>query len=382
MTRRPRCERNVRWSRRSAADARHRSAPWPHAPETTNSIWLPPSSRSMAPAPCRLRAGDARWKPRRSAGGSRPSSSPGARQTSWPRRSACPAPCKDCSREPERRLPHRRRTRASRPDHRPRPGMPRIGRRGALRPPRPSAAASIRPRGRREDRRRHRRTSAARSGSDLLPARRKGARRQDRRPAEVGRSRSSSTTAAPRRSSCTSKACRSRSCPGIPAGIGAASYAGVPLTYPGGGDTLTFVRGHEDDGKTRAGGRLGEPGAARRHHRLLRGTGTAAAHAAGADRPRAVAGRFGGAHLRRHAADAGDDARNARRDRAGSQGVRGSAPGNPRRRPRRGAARAPALVRRAAAVRQARARHAAARPGRRDGRGCSRRSAPKRSRRR
>lgn len=39
--------------------------------------------------------------------------------------------------------------------------------------------------------------------------------------------------------------------PGIPAGIGAASYAGVPLTYPGGGDTLTFVRGHEDDGKAR-----------------------------------------------------------------------------------------------------------------------------------
>jgi len=40
--------------------------------------------------------------------------------------------------------------------------------------------------------------------------------------------------------------------PGIPAGLGAASYAGVPLTYPGGGDTLTFVRGHEDEGKTRA----------------------------------------------------------------------------------------------------------------------------------
>src|SRR5262245_47639947 len=39
--------------------------------------------------------------------------------------------------------------------------------------------------------------------------------------------------------------------PGIPAGIGAASYAGVPLTYPGGGDTLTFVRGHEDEGRTR-----------------------------------------------------------------------------------------------------------------------------------
>lgn len=40
--------------------------------------------------------------------------------------------------------------------------------------------------------------------------------------------------------------------PGIPAGIGATSYAGVPLTYPGGGDTLTFVRGHEDEGRTRA----------------------------------------------------------------------------------------------------------------------------------
>jgi uroporphyrinogen III methyltransferase/synthase len=40
--------------------------------------------------------------------------------------------------------------------------------------------------------------------------------------------------------------------PGIPAGIGAACYAGVPLTYPGGGDTLTFVRGHEDEGRTRA----------------------------------------------------------------------------------------------------------------------------------
>ena len=34
--------------------------------------------------------------------------------------------------------------------------------------------------------------------------------------------------------------------PGIPAAIGTASYAGVPLTYPGAGDTVTFVRGHED----------------------------------------------------------------------------------------------------------------------------------------
>jgi uroporphyrinogen III methyltransferase/synthase len=38
--------------------------------------------------------------------------------------------------------------------------------------------------------------------------------------------------------------------PGIPATIGATSYAGVPLTYPGGGDSVTFVRGHEDESST------------------------------------------------------------------------------------------------------------------------------------
>ena len=35
--------------------------------------------------------------------------------------------------------------------------------------------------------------------------------------------------------------------PGIPAAIGGAAYAGVPITYPGAGDVLTFVRGHEGD---------------------------------------------------------------------------------------------------------------------------------------
>src|SRR5215831_3234030 len=40
--------------------------------------------------------------------------------------------------------------------------------------------------------------------------------------------------------------------PGIPAGVAVPSYAGVPITYPGGGDTVTFVRGHEDEGKSRA----------------------------------------------------------------------------------------------------------------------------------
>jgi uroporphyrinogen III methyltransferase/synthase len=38
--------------------------------------------------------------------------------------------------------------------------------------------------------------------------------------------------------------------PGIPAAMGATSYAGVPLTYPGGGDSVTFVRGHEDESST------------------------------------------------------------------------------------------------------------------------------------
>jgi uroporphyrinogen III methyltransferase / synthase len=34
--------------------------------------------------------------------------------------------------------------------------------------------------------------------------------------------------------------------PGIPAAIAVPSYAGVPVTYPGAGDSVTFVRGHED----------------------------------------------------------------------------------------------------------------------------------------
>jgi uroporphyrinogen III methyltransferase / synthase len=40
--------------------------------------------------------------------------------------------------------------------------------------------------------------------------------------------------------------------PGIPVGLAVPGYAGVPITYPGAGDTLTFVRGHEDGGKTPA----------------------------------------------------------------------------------------------------------------------------------
>jgi uroporphyrinogen III methyltransferase / synthase len=40
--------------------------------------------------------------------------------------------------------------------------------------------------------------------------------------------------------------------PGVPAGIGAPGYAGIPVTYPGGGDVVAFVRGHEGDGQRSA----------------------------------------------------------------------------------------------------------------------------------
>ncbi|MEO2197164.1 MAG: uroporphyrinogen-III C-methyltransferase, partial [bacterium] len=35
--------------------------------------------------------------------------------------------------------------------------------------------------------------------------------------------------------------------PGIPPGIGSPTYAGIPVTYPEAGDTLTLVRGHEGE---------------------------------------------------------------------------------------------------------------------------------------
>lgn len=40
--------------------------------------------------------------------------------------------------------------------------------------------------------------------------------------------------------------------PGVPHAIGASAYAGIPITYPGSGDTVTFVRGHEDEGREKA----------------------------------------------------------------------------------------------------------------------------------
>ena len=38
--------------------------------------------------------------------------------------------------------------------------------------------------------------------------------------------------------------------PGVPAAIAVPAYAGVPVSYPGGGDTITLVRGYEDQSRT------------------------------------------------------------------------------------------------------------------------------------
>jgi uroporphyrinogen III methyltransferase/synthase len=40
--------------------------------------------------------------------------------------------------------------------------------------------------------------------------------------------------------------------PGLPAGLAVASYAGVPVTYPGAGESVTFVKGFEDGSQTPA----------------------------------------------------------------------------------------------------------------------------------
>ena len=91
-----------------------------------------------------------------------------------------------------------------------------------------------------------------RSGRHLLPARRKGARGQDRGAAEMGRSvpvrsgrrGSAVPSRAGRATTKWCRACRTRSAP--------SAYAGIPITYPGAGDTVTFVRGHEDEGREKA----------------------------------------------------------------------------------------------------------------------------------
>ncbi len=172
------------------------------------------------------------------------------------------------------------------------------------------------------------------SASTSAPPRRARWRRKPsatcwwRRPARAassrassGATRSCSIEAARKRCSSTNTACRSRSCPGIPAAIGIPAYGGVPVTYPGAGDTLTLVRGHEDESQT-------APQVDWSALAKLKGTIVCyAGHQATAGDPRRAAvartaqERCGRGHLRRHAAGPADGGRHPRATRRAHEGV-------------------------------------------------------------
>ena len=277
----------------------------------------------------------------------------------------------------------RRRPGRSRAHHRPRPAVPRGGRRRALRPPGAPAPAPPRARRRREDRRRRapRRSRSSRKPSAICSPRRRARARPSRGskwgdPFVFDRGGAEALFL-------HEQGVRFEVVPGIPAGIGVPSYAGVPITYPGGGDTLTFVRGHEDDGKTRGVGRLGEPRAARRHAssatpaRSSCRTSCSALIAHGRPPDESAAIVYDGTLPTQETIVGSLDEIAATVEQSADR-----RPGDADRRPRRRAARAPALVRRAAAVRQAHPRHAAARAGGRARRAARGAWAPRRSRRR
>ena len=194
--------------------------------------------------------------------------------------------------------------------------------------------------------------AAAGAGGDLLSARGKGARGQDRRASEMGRS----VRVRQRRvgSAVPARAGRPlRSGAGHSGRHRGAGLCGHPDHLPGRrrhGDVHPRPRRRGQDAGV---DRLGQPGASRRHARLLRRAAAAAGDAAGAARARTAAGRLRGGGLRRHAPDAADHRRHARRDCGAGRAGRRSAPRDAGGRSGRGAARTPALVRRAAAVRQA-----------------------------
>ena len=100
--------------------------------------------------------------------------------------------------------------------------------------------------------------------------------------------------------------------PGIPAAIGIPSYAGVPITYPGGGDTVTLVRGHEDESQTAP--QVDWASLAKLKGTIVcyAGTQAAAGDPRRAALARAAQERSGGGDLRGHAAGTADDRRHAR----------------------------------------------------------------------
>ena len=164
--------------------------------------------------------------------------------------------------------------------------------------------------------------------------------------------------------------------PGIPAAIGGLAYAGVPITYPDGGDVVVFIRGHEDETDTPAD--VDWPALARLHGTLVCYAGarqiaamTKALVAHGRSEDESAALIYDGT-LPSQRTVQGTLGTIAERDRERRRGAA-------RRRLGRRAARAPALVRRPSAVRQAHRRDAIARAGgraRRDARGSRRRSDP------
>ncbi len=165
--------------------------------------------------------------------------------------------------------------------------------------------------------------------------------------------------------------------PGVPAAVGATAYAGIPITYHGGGDTVTFVRGHEDEGREKA--RV-------RWDSLAELDGTIACYAGPQALPKMLQsliehGRSPdeaaaiiihgtlvvAAHHHRHTAGAGRALEGTADHRAGAVDRRqgGQLP------------RAPALVRFARAVRTPRARHGLEGRARRSRRPAPRRRAPR-----
>ena len=99
-TRRPRSRPNVRSSKRSAGCQTPVGA-LARARRRRTSSWSPPSYRSMAPAPsARLRAGAARREAANRPSGSPPRLLARGAADILAEAQPCPAPCKDCSREP------------------------------------------------------------------------------------------------------------------------------------------------------------------------------------------------------------------------------------------------------------------------------------------